>query len=160
MQIQEKSTELEKWLPAGFNARAAAMSDLEEIVALFNAAGEKLIGNSSKFTTARYQSSWTAPGFNIETDTDCYHSRRQNRRILSEVNDHEPHVTLQCWAWYPAYEKQEGWANLPAELGRSARDRPSSRTRRCTYHYGVLCYQPEYGGGKIVRGLWHVIDSA
>jgi mycothiol synthase len=97
MLTQETTRELETLLPAGYSARPAALSDLEELVAVFNASAEKLIGSSTKYTVAQQKTALTTPGFDVATDSWLVIAPDGKIAGYSQVQDFAPHVSLYCW---------------------------------------------------------------
>jgi len=55
-------------LPESYSERATTLEDLEDVVALINAASRKLIG-VDEVTVEQYRTEWGTPGFNLESDS-------------------------------------------------------------------------------------------
>ena len=84
-------------LPEGYFMRPARIEDLEETVAVFNAASHSLIG-IEKYPLDIIRMEWLEPGFNQETDSRVVTNADGKIVAYGEVWDvSEPHVNAYCW---------------------------------------------------------------
>ena len=93
-------------LPPNYTLRPATMADVEETNALFNAAGQKLIGVADKFDSDELRREWKTPGYNLETDSRL--AIAPDGKIVGFIefwDPSDPHVRYNVWGrTHPDYE--------------------------------------------------------
>ncbi|MFZ6026223.1 MAG: GNAT family N-acetyltransferase [Chloroflexota bacterium] len=95
-------------LPPHYTLRPATLADVEETTALFNAAGEKLVGVADKFHADELAREWQSPGYNLETDS-CL-AIAPNGAIAGFIefwDPSDPHVRYNVWGrTHPDHENR------------------------------------------------------
>jgi mycothiol synthase len=93
-------------LPPNYTIRPATLADVEGTNAMFNAAGQKLIGVADKFNAEDLRREWQIPGYDLETDSRL--AIAPDGKIVGFIefwDPSDPHVRYNVWGrTHPDYE--------------------------------------------------------